>query len=167
MHRNSDYGSNPYEPPKPDGGANDGYISPHSLDATGEQPVRIPRLREVPTDDPYHMHLVQDGYEVQYPHHTWINARESYALGRDSLENILQYVTETNPPPGPPIPVYKQQVPERKPLCGRGVGLSVILWSMFVAFYIVDGAHGHDQVALFTVVSLIWLGLTWRAGRVR
>jgi hypothetical protein len=108
---NADYGPNPYEPPKPDGGANDGYISPHSLDAAGEKPVRIPKFREVETGDVHRLHLEQDGWEIQYPHHTWINARESYALGRDTLENVLQYVTETNPPPGPPIPVYKQ-VPE-------------------------------------------------------
>jgi hypothetical protein len=63
------------KPPEP---KPDAYVSPHSLDATGEN-----------------------------PHNTWINARESYARGSDTLENMLQYVTETNPPPGAPIPVYK------------------------------------------------------------
>jgi hypothetical protein len=147
--------------------ANDDYISPHSLNAVGEQPVKTPKYREIPTDDPYHLHLEQDGWEIQYPHHTWINARESYALGRDSLENMLQYVTETNPPPGPPIPVYKQQVPERKPLCGRGVGLSVLAWSVFTGMYIPYGEHGHYQLTLFVVINVLWLAITWALRRVR
>lgn len=92
-----------YKPPPPP----DPYVSPHSVNAEGEQPIRIPVFEEVPAYvDGVHV-LKQTGFQINYPHHTWINARESYARGSDTLENMLQYVTETNPPPGPPIAVYK------------------------------------------------------------
>lgn len=137
-----DYGPNPYEP-KPDGGANDDYISPHSLNAVGEQPVKTPKYREIPTDDPNTCLLEQDGWEISYPHNTWINARESYAKGRDTLENVLQYVTEDNPPPGPPIPVYKPAAePSRKAasytvfaLLWLLIGLTPMLVYIFMALF--------------------------------
>lgn len=87
--------------PKPDA-----YVSPHSVNALGEQPIKIP-VFDYTEDENGTLHARQTGFEIDYPHNTWINARESYAKGDDTLEHVLQYVTETNPPPGPPIAVYK------------------------------------------------------------
>lgn len=84
----------------------DPYISPHNVDARAAERnyVKIP--------------VYEKGYAIEYPHRDWLDARELYAKDpeRHPLDTVLMHVTEDNPPPGPPIPVYKPVVEqERKP----------------------------------------------------
>jgi hypothetical protein len=103
------------------------------------------------------------------PHREWVNARERYATDPEQhpLDTVLMHVTEDNPPPGPPIPVYKPREIVKPPLHSKGVGLSVLGWSVFTGMYIPYGEHGHFQLSLFIVIATLWMIATWALRRVR
>jgi hypothetical protein len=96
--------------PEPAPVAPDTYVSPHSVDreTAARNFVRVPVFDY--TEDMngvQHAYLTSTNYE--YPHQDWLDAREEYAKDplAHPLDTVLMHVTETNPPPGPPIPVYK------------------------------------------------------------
>lgn len=113
--------------PKPDP-----YVSPHSTDAkaAARNYVKAPVYEEVPALDLNTVALNHTGYDYLYPHQDWLNARDQFAKDGTwkSLNAVLMHVTETNPPPGPPIPVYKpaQPVSAFHPLIYVGLILCVI-----------------------------------------
>lgn len=93
----------------------------------------------------------------------WLEARERYAENPvvHPLDTVLMHVTEENPPPGPPLSLYKPKPPAKPPL-RKGVAVSVVCWLGFLGLYATPaGAHGYQQVILFCVLSTIWLGITW------
>jgi hypothetical protein len=102
-----DYGPNPYEPPP------DTYVSPHDVYHGGEKPVVTPVFAYVEDENGYQQ-AFHKGSRYEYPHRAWVEAREQFAKDGtwESLSAMLQHVTETNPPPGTPIPVYKPREPK-------------------------------------------------------
>jgi hypothetical protein len=154
--------------------APDTYVSPHSLYHGGETPVVTPVYEEHRIDDST-WQLIQTGTSYAYPHKDWLDTREAYATAPFDPENdairlqaVLDCVTETNPPPGEPIAIYKPAVkPEKPPLHSRGVGFSMLAWCVYTGMYIPYGEHGHDQLALFCVINALWLTATWALRRVR
>jgi len=102
----------PVQPKPPDP---DTYVSPHSVDAEAamRKYVQVPVFEEVYSGADGNggmiTRLVQRGTKYEYPHKDWLDARDQFAKDGtwESLNAMLQHVTETNPPPGPAIPVYK------------------------------------------------------------
>jgi hypothetical protein len=110
MHRR--YDNCPVHPVEPDE-----YVSPHSVYHGGETPVVTP-VFDYTEDSRGGLHAFHRGDSYAYPHREWVNARDAYATAIGDPENdaimlqaVLDCVTETNPPPGPPIPVFKPREP--------------------------------------------------------
>lgn len=118
---------NPRPQPNPDP-----YVSPHALDYSNEKPVKIPVFEYV-QDSAGVIHAHHKDDKTAYPHRQWVKARDLYAKNPElcPLDTVLAHVTETNPPPGPPIVVYKPAIrPAAKfspRACTAAVSLVVLL----------------------------------------
>lgn len=126
--KNRDYGPSPYEPPP------DKYVSPHSIEWSKENPLKTPVFKYT-EDENGMIHAFHTGERYDYPHRDWVEAREAYATDPEKhpLDTVLMHVTETNPPAGPPIPVYKAPQP-RQPDRAR-----TIFFAAFAFLFVMAG----------------------------